>query len=383
MTTQETQAPGPDESRERWINLAITAAAVLFVILFWHNEKVRTSATLVIILGILVFIHELGHFMAARWSRVRVIEFAFGFGPRLMTYMRRGGTDFTLRAIPLGGFVNMPGMMPDEVDVEGGLAGKPAGARALVFFAGPLMNLILALVILCSVGFVIGTPTGKDVYVGEVVPKTPAQRMGLKVGDQILSVAGVPINGAEQLVKLVQNRPAVDTELVVKRGSEILTLHGTPDDQYDDQLKKHVRRFGISPFASLGPRLSLGESLRVGWASYRGSFMDLWQLFSQPRQLVRQVGGPVEMYRATQARSKLPLLANIDLLCRLSISLAVFNLLPIPVLDGGHLMLLAVEVLRRRRLTPNAVKIAHMIGLAVIGVIFVLIMYKDLTRPGG
>src|SRR5262245_61245010 len=122
MATEETRANGVEESREKWTNLAITAGAVIFGIIFW--ERVRDAAIFALTLGILVFIHELGHFLAARWAKVRVHEFALGFGPRLMTYMRRGGTDFTIRAIPLGGFVNMPGMMPDEVDVEGGLAGK-------------------------------------------------------------------------------------------------------------------------------------------------------------------------------------------------------------------------------------------------------------------
>src|SRR5947208_9283817 len=171
-----------DEVREErnslWANLALLGLGILVCVLFW--AKLKAFVVLLISLGILVYVHELGHFLAAKWMGVRVTEFAFGFGPRLWTIARRGETDFTIRALPLGGFVNMPGMLPDELHVEGGLASKPAPARALVFAAGPAMNLVLAFVILCLTPFLIGTPYGRGVLVRQVVAGSPAQRMGMQ-----------------------------------------------------------------------------------------------------------------------------------------------------------------------------------------------------------
>src|SRR5437764_2444491 len=173
-----------DEVREErnslWANLALLALGILVCVVFW--AKLKAFVVLLITLGILVYVHELGHFLAAKWMGVRVTEFAFGFGPRLWTLARRGETDFTIRALPLGGFVNMPGMLPDELHVEGGLASKPAAARALVFAAGPAMNLVLALIILCLTPFLIGTPNGKAVLIGEVMPNSPAKAMGMQAG---------------------------------------------------------------------------------------------------------------------------------------------------------------------------------------------------------
>src|SRR5207237_7857455 len=128
---------------------------------------------------------------------VRVTEFAFGFGPRLVTIARRGETEFTIRALPLGGFVNMPGMLPDEVHIEGGLASKPAAARAFVFAAGPGMNLILALVVLCLTPYLIGTPNGRGVLIGKVLNDSPAKQMGMQAGDRILTVGGTRITNGE------------------------------------------------------------------------------------------------------------------------------------------------------------------------------------------
>src|SRR5947209_301320 len=128
----------------------------------------QTALIFFVVLGILVFVHELGHFLAAKVVGVAVEEFAFGFGPRLVTLFRHGGTDYTIHALPLGGFVNLVGMQPEEVHVQNGLMSKPAWARALVFIAGPIMNLILAVVVLCSMGFLTGVPTGRSNVVVEV-----------------------------------------------------------------------------------------------------------------------------------------------------------------------------------------------------------------------
>src|SRR5437870_7676233 len=123
-------------------------------------------------LGILVFVHEMGHFLAAKSVGVTVEEFAFGFGPKLVTFLRRSGTDYTVRALPLGGFVSMIGMQPEDVAVPNGLMSKPAWARAWVFIAGPLMNVVLAVLVLCSMGLITGIPVSRSRQVVQVIERT-------------------------------------------------------------------------------------------------------------------------------------------------------------------------------------------------------------------
>src|SRR6266568_1310888 len=129
-------------------------------------------------LGILVFVHEMGHFLAAKSVGVTVEEFAFGFGPKLVTLLKRGGTEYTVRALPLGGFVSMVGMQPEDVSVPNGLMSKPAWARAWVFCAGPLMNIILAVLVLCSMGIITGAPWKRSTQVLQGDTQTEAARIG-------------------------------------------------------------------------------------------------------------------------------------------------------------------------------------------------------------
>src|SRR2546427_3406344 len=139
-------------------------------------------------LGILIFVHEMGHFLAAKAVGVTVEEFAWGFGPRLVTLLKRSGTEYTVRALPLGGFVSMVGMQPEDVSVPNGLMSKPAWARALVFVAGPLMNVILALLVFCSMGMITGAPEKQSTQVLQVVPHSEAAQIGLRTGDIVAAI---------------------------------------------------------------------------------------------------------------------------------------------------------------------------------------------------
>lgn len=374
------------ERRSKRTNLAALASVVLLGFILWLVnpaaflglwERVRTPVVFVVTLGVLIFVHEMGHFLAAKAVGVRVIEFALGFGPKIASWIHRSGTEYTVRCLPLGGFVNMAGMQPDEADMEDGLAGKSAGARAFVFAAGPAMNLALALVILCLAGFAFGTANGKEVFVGSVAPNAPAERMGLKVGDRILSVRGVPVQSGQELQQAIRTSPPGELTMVVLRGSETLSLRGTPRTVVDDpKTGKSHREIGIQPIPGLGPRLPLGASIREGWKAYKASFAIMANLV-RSGEITQSVGGPLAIFKATDSTTKLPIFVHTEMTASLSISLGVLNLLPIPILDGGHLMLLLIEVLRRRRLSTVTLKVAQLVGLAVIGVLFILIMYKD------
>src|SRR3954452_18400970 len=179
-------------------------------------------------LGLLIFVHEMGHFLAAKSVGVTVEEFAFGFGPKLLTLLKRGGTEYTVRALPLGGFVSMIGIQPGEVENPNGLMSKPAWARALVFVAGPLMNLILALLVFCSMGMITGVPDKRSTQVVQVVPNSEAERVGLRTGDTIVAIDGEPITDGTRLIKVIRSHPGQQLRIAVRRGSEMINLTATP-----------------------------------------------------------------------------------------------------------------------------------------------------------
>jgi len=453
-------------------NLTVLAALIVASVLWW--EVFRKPVLFVVTLGILVAIHEWGHFIAAKAVGVRVYEFALGFGPKLVTYMRRGGTDYTVRAFPLGGFVNPKGMQPDDPIEPDGLNGRRPAERALVYLAGPLMNVILGAALLMTVGWVAGTPDTKVALVGEVTKGREAARMqvvtvngqpvtgakpGLRVGDRILSIDGRPVT-LENVTRHINPNADKEITVAVRRGKDTLELRGTPRraqspaEQFvtvgavaadnplglrpGDQLwtvddltvfalesrlaeaqallkqkagqpvtlsvwrngdtvvelrgpaqeiplsiapgTRFEGQLGFRPLAGQGPRQPFLQSAGDG-IQMLGAFVEqIGRLFSSPKQLGGSVGGPIAIFDQLGNLDRLPLLYYFMIAASLSLSLAIFNLLPVPLLDGGHMLMVTVEVIRRRRLEPDTQRAVALLGLALIGVLFIYITYKDLVE---
>lgn len=335
----------------------------------------------VITLGILIFVHEMGHFLAAKSVGVTVEEFAFGFGPRLVTLLRRGGTDYTIRALPLGGFVSMVGMQPDEVTVANGLMSKPAWARGWVFVAGPLMNVVLAIVVLCSMGMVTGAPQDLSTQVLQVVPKSEAARIGLRTGDIIVRINDELMKNGSQLIEMIKSHPSQPIQLTVRRGADTLHFTATPRPEPLKEGGKTVMvgRLGFQPGATF-KRLGFRESVKAGMNQIVFFLRSLALMAQHPAELKQSAGGPVSMLRATNMNAKLEPAYQYSMVGQLSLSLAIFNLFPIPVLDGGHLFILLIEVIRRRRLGPEAQRAATAAGLVLIVMLFVFLMYSDVSK---
>ena len=357
-----------------WQRLVIVALLIAASVLFW--ERMRVPVIFIATLGVLIYVHELGHFLAARWAGVRVYEFALGFGPRMVTYLRRNGTDFTIRWVPLGGFVSMKGMEPDEEATPDGLNGKPAFQRAVVYLAGPVMNLILAVVIFCSAGSVFGWIEEAGVKVGKVEPASAAEKMGLKSKDLVVSINGQAVKEAQVFIDAIQASKGTPVTVRVNRGGQNLDLTGTPTLRTDNGRQRYVLGFGLDAQYQSGPRMSLDASVRRGFEVLGAYFTGLYNLV-RTSEIFNRVGSVGTVYRVTSETATMPPTAHFSVMAELSLSLFIFNLLPIPVLDGGHLLLLAVEVIRRRKLRPEAQRAAQMVGLLVIGTIFVLLLYKD------
>lgn len=473
----------PVDRRELLTNLLVLVGIIIAAIVRW--DLLRNPVMFVVTMGLLVAIHEWGHFIAAKSVGVRVYEFALGMGPRLVTYMRRGGTDYTVRALPIGGFVNPKGMQPDDPITSDGINGRRPAERALVYLAGPLMNIILGLFVLTMSGFLIGVADTSKAVVADVEKKNAASQMdvvsrngqpatglpkGLKIGDYILEVNGKQITQLDQVFGQVNGSANKPITMRVRRDGDELVLNGTarekklpldqflvitrvpegtlPELQPGDQIQqidgklieelaknrekpeetvarvmqekagqpvtvvawrnsrqrlevtgpagpletkvqpgeRYVGVLGFSPVPGQGPRVSLEESVRQGMTAFRNFFIMMGamlgnlfkKLLSNPSQAGEGFGGPVAIWVMLGQVGKLPLMYYFNVLASLSLSLAVFNLFPIFVLDGGHMLLLTIEVLRRRRLEPEQQKLAMTAGVVFVGLLFVLILSKDI-----
>lgn len=385
----------------------------------------ETALTFIIILSVLVVVHEWGHFIIARLFRIRVDEFSLGFGPRAIRLGQRGDTEYNVRWVPLGGYVKIAGMDPDEEpflrardkiagrdrepdlplvaentpdraetdaqalrDAEDGFYSKPLWQRSLVIFAGPFMSFVLGYVVLCSLGITVGLPFLPTDKVDAVTPNSAAQHMGLRSGDTVVQIGNTPIHNGDQMVDIIHSSLGKPLAVTVLRNGARVVLHGTPQvengpDGKPITLKGKEQGFlGFSPVfgykrVSLRESIHLGNMVTVSWFEMIKGLI-AHHNFSQLRQ---SAGGPIFMAEMTKTAVKEGPIDVLLLLGQLSMSLALFNLLPIPILDGGHLLEFAIEKIRSgRRMTPEQKQNFMLAGLAVIGVLFVLIMFNDVLR---
>ncbi len=517
---------------------------------------VETTIVLVLIFGVLVTFHELGHFVVAKLGGIRVEEFAFGFGPRLITLFKRRGTDYTLHLLPIGGFVKLTGMEPGQEDIPDGFQAQAIWKRALVVLAGPGMSFVLAVAALVFVGVYWGFPNLSlpENRVGQVKPKTEAARIDLRAGDRILEIDGIKIGQGRDMTHYIHDRPGRQiTLLVERRGSKLMKV-GTPQwtisylgatwsfmrqnravvegvaqrcaakkagIQPDDVLvsidgrgifgglamvdaiksngtrevtlelmrggkrvavkaRPDVRwvslagvkwefpggvagslngdirqdstagKAGVRPSDWIvsvgGSKVETGEqllnALRTGWqqdrlpairvtreelgapievkptaedyATVRTGYYDAVGLLGflpaptlekvgfaesldrgvkeflqravyllgilTSKRIAKDVGGPVMIAKATAWSVALGPYYVVDMVGMLSLSLAFINLIPIPILDGGHVVILIIEAIRRKRLSPQQAQAVTLAGLTTIILLAVLILYLDIFR---
>ena len=338
---------------------------------------------LVFLFGVLVFFHELGHFILFKIIKVRVEEFAFGFGPTWIRLFKRGDTEYTIHAVPLGGFCRPAGENPGEPVVPGGFTSKPWYQRYLVYLAGPLASFLLAYVVFCTLGMTVGLPiTGRALNVVDgVMQDSEAERAGLRIGDQIVAIDNRPVSDGKELVSIVHSSAGKHLALTVHRDDETIVLHGTPKISKLKNAKgveEKVGLLGFWPKQEL-KRVSVQTSVKYGT-------LQTWQLLQMvlvtvfSKDVANNVGGPLSIAVATKQSAKRGAGGFMELIAMLSLSLGVFNLLPIPIVDGGQMVLCVVEGIIRRKLSDRTVIVAQFVGLMIIMLLFVSIMYLDLNR---
>ncbi len=350
---------------------------------------VLTFVTFIVMFGILVFVHELGHFSFAKAFRMPVEEFAFGFWKKLVVLARRSGTEYTIRAIPIGGFVRISGMddfdgaeiseTPRPLD---SFNRRPIYQRFAVIFAGPAFSLIFGYLLYVVLAASYGVPVGPAKNrIGLVDPSMPAAKAGIALGDTVLSVNGKPIENGEQMVKAIRESGGTPITLQVrgeKDGAPVRSITVTPTVIDDNGTR--VSRIGIAAEPSdQRRRTTVPEAFGIGWENTKLYFQTIGEIFRQGKAR-EGISGPVGIVRTVGQTVDKGLGVQLGLMAQFSLSLGAANLLPIPIFDGGHLLLLLVEALRRRRMTVTEANRVYTAGFAIVAALFALVMFNDLSK---
>ncbi|GAB6038152.1 RIP metalloprotease RseP [Fundidesulfovibrio butyratiphilus] len=348
------------------------------------------AVSVVVVLGVLIFIHELGHFLFARLFGMGVRTFSLGFGPKMFGVMR-GQTEYRLSAIPLGGYVQLVGQDAEDDTTEGfprqaWFILRPAWQRMLVVAAGPLFNLVLALVIYSSLFWVNGRYE-VPAAVGQVTEGGAAQKAGLQPGDAIRAVDGQPIAYFGDLKRRVDQSGGRPLVLTIARKSETFDVSVTPD------IVKRKNLFGediaqpllgvASPAETinipLGPGQALTEGARQTW-EVTSLIGQVFVKLVQGVVPVSNLGGPIMIAEMVGKQSEQGFTALALLTAMISVNLAILNLLPIPVLDGGHILFFGLEIILRRPVSDRIKGLTTKVGFALLMGLLLLATANDLTR---
>jgi regulator of sigma E protease len=355
-------------------------------------EPLITAAAFIVALAVLVFVHELGHFLTAKRLGVKVLRFSIGFGP-VIWRRQRGETEYAISAIPLGGYVKMLGEDADgDAEVVAAERHRAFSAqsplrRAAIIFAGPATNFLFAFVVYVLVFGIVGTPLpSKEPRIGGVSASTPADRAGLRAGDLVLSIDGESIDSWEMLSKTVRGSDGKPLHLLLDREGARVELDVTPEPHdlptLDGRATERAFLIGVEPsreWEQVGPLqgVALAAEQTVGTAV--AVFGGLVQMVTGHIS-VKELGGPIAIAQAAGRQAKNGLWHYLMMLALLSINLGVLNLMPVPALDGGHLGLISVEAILGRPLKPRALELAQQVGVLLLVSLMVFVFYNDIHR---
>lgn len=423
------------------------------------------TAAFIFALGVIIFVHEAGHLLAAKFFRVHAHVFSLGFGKRIWGF-QRGGTDYRLSLIPLGGYVQLSGEDPSEAgDDPGEFLNKPRWQRVLIYLAGPVMNIVLAIVLIAMVfmvGIEVAAPPELPSVVGSVRPDSPADRAGLAPGDRITSIGDQPVSRWEEVRFAVLTSPGTPVELGFTRneesfsaslvpdtvpkyefgdagffpemlprvaglfpgdpaetaglevGDEILAVDGRPlsgqrdfveylSERPGQAVQVEIERAGATlslevvprendgrgwigvslastSFQRYGPIESVVQSCRFNWDVTRQTFAVLGKIFSGRLAAKSALSGPIQIAALSGAAARSGIRNLLHLMGLISISIAILNLMPVPVLDGGQIALLLVESVFRRDLSLTLKERFNQVGFVLIIMLMVMVIYFDLRK---
>jgi len=353
------------------------------------------------VLTIVVFFHELGHFLVARWCGVKVDAFSIGFGPEIVGFNDRHGTRWRLSWIPLGGYVKFHGddsvasspdqdtlaTMPEE-ERNSAFHLKPVSQRAAIVAAGPIANFLLSIVIFAAIFATVGkfvTPA----IVDEVTPDSAAAAAGFQPGDVVESIDGEPISAFSDMQRIVSISPGRTLQIVVDRGGEPVTLTAVPELKEIEDRFGNTHRIGLLGIQrSTQPDQVTQVRYSVPAALWEGT-KETWFVIERTtlylvgiivgREDADQLGGPIRIAEMSGQVAQLGFLALMNLTAILSISIGFLNLMPVPMLDGGHLLFYSIEAARGRPLSERTIDIGFRVGLALVLMLMLFATWNDIV----
>ena len=348
----------------------------------------RTLIAFAVVLGVLVFVHEMGHYLAARWRGVHVDAFSIGFGRPLMQGVDRRGTEWRLGWIPLGGYVKLHGQeTPEDVSPEVRAAWraghtfheKSVGSRSIVVAAGPVANFLLAILLFAGLYATVGQPVG-GTGVSAVVEGSAAARAGLQPGDILVALDGHKVTRFEQVQRYIQPRAGQPVAVAIARDGAELSITVVPEAR--DGADGTVGVLGIQGGAGRLERLDPISAVAAGavqtaditWQTLQG----IGEMLVGARS-ARELGGPIRIAEVSGQAASLGIAPLVNLMALLSVSLGLLNLFPIPLLDGGHLVFYAAEAIRGRPLPPRAQEYGFRAGFAVLVTLFLFASWNDIA----
>lgn len=347
-----------------------------------------TFLSAIVLLGILIFVHELGHFLFAKMMKVKVLKFSLGFGPKLIG-RKYGETEYLISAFPLGGYVKMLGEdREDEISDEDkarAYSSQPVWKRLLIVVSGPVFNLFFAGFIFMFV-FLSGVPVLMS-EVGEVLVDSPAARAGLLKGDSIIEINNAPVMRWDEMTGIIHKSPGVKLSLKIKRGDDLIALDITPEKKTAPNIfgeNKEVGLIGIKPLGKTfiekkNPLSAVSHAVMRTWDLSVLTIVSIVKLIQRiiPADTI---GGPILIFQMAGQQAAEGPLNFLVFMAIISINLGVLNLLPIPILDGGHVLFLGIEAIRRKPLSDRALMVAQRVGLAALITLMVFAFYNDIMR---
>ena len=349
----------------------------------------HSAVAFVIVIGVLVFVHELGHFLVARLCGVGVEVFSLGFGPKLLK-LQRGRTLYCLSAIPLGGYVKMTGEEPgaslSEEEKTVSFSHKPLGKKSLIVAAGPFFNFFLAIFIFYLLYQVSGVWMAKP-DVGKVLDNTPAQTAGLLPGDVVKQVNGVPIEAFEDISAAVAASGGKPIEVLVRREGEIRNFQITPQRRDGKNLfGEPVDRYVIGILGSgetfhkpLNFFQAAGRSLSDTWGLVKLTVLSVVKMITGAIS-TDNLGGPIMIAQMAGEQAKAGMVNFVWFIALLSVNLGIINLFPIPVLDGGHLLFFGIEAATGKSVSEKLREKLVQFGAAVLVALMIFVFYNDIVR---
>ncbi|NTU60125.1 MAG: RIP metalloprotease RseP [Deltaproteobacteria bacterium] len=345
-----------------------------------------------VLLGILVFVHELGHFLVAKSLGIRVLKFSLGFGPRVLGWTR-GETEYLLSAVPLGGYVKLYGEDPDERLPEGegarSFSARPVWHRLATVVAGPLMNFVLAVGLFAGLNAA-GVPLEQlaaetpEAVVGEVSPGMPAEAAGLKGGDVVVAVDGRGVTSWEEMAAAIAGSGGRRVVLTVRRGGDKLSIPLTPvtKDVGEGQPRPVIGivRGGFSEATGKGAAWRAPWNGVLATASWTRKTAEVLGEMIVGRASPKNLGGPIAIAKMAGETAKQGALSFLFLMAVLSVNLGTLNLFPLPILDGGHVLFFLVEAVRGRPVSVKHREAAQQFGLLVLLLLMAFVFYNDIVR---